>query len=83
MGIQALSSAANTALSGLDSVASRVEQVANDVAGGIQDAPGESATQSLAAITQLPKLRLEAFGNAQVLRESQELLDEFPSLPRR
>ena len=83
MSIQALSSAANTALNGLDGVISRVEQVADEVARGIQDAPGESATGPLSAIAQLPKLRLEAVANVRVLRAAQELLDEFPAFPRR
>ena len=84
MGIQALSSAATQALSGIDRAISEVEQVAKNVAdGGLADHPGESASQSVAAVTKLPELKQRALANAQVLNTAEELLSELTDQPRR
>ena len=83
MSIQGLSSAANSALSGLNKIIRDVEQVAVEVAGGLQNASGESSTQSLSAFSRLPELKSQARANAQVLSTVQELLSGLTIQPRR
>ena len=83
MSIQGLSSAANSALSGLNKTIRDVEQVAVEVAGGLQNASGESSPQSLSAFSRLPELKSQARANAQVLSTVQELLSGLTIQPRR
>ena len=51
--------------------------MAKSVAGGLADHPGESASQTVAAVTQLLELKQQALANAQVLNTAQELLSEL------
>jgi methyl-accepting chemotaxis protein len=83
MSIQALSSTANRALGGIDRAISEVEQVATNVAASLSDHPGESASQTVAAVTKLPELKQQALANAQVLNTAQELLGELTNKPPR
>jgi methyl-accepting chemotaxis protein len=83
MGIQAISSAANQALGDIDRAVGDVEKVAQSVAAGLDDHPGESASQTVAAVTKLPELKQQALANAQVLNTAQELLSDLTNKPPR
>lgn len=83
MSIQSLSSAAHTALNGLQNVFREVEQVAVDVAYGTHEQSGENFSQSLSSLARLPELRMRALANAKVLSTTEELLSDFTLLPRR
>ena len=83
MAIQALSSTANQAVGGIERTINEVQSVAKSVAGGLADHPGEIASQTVAAVTQLPELKQQTLANSQVLNTAQELMSELTNKPPR
>ncbi len=83
MKIGSLTSAAQTALNGLGNVISQVERVAEHVAAGIADDPGESFSSGLSEVAKLPLLNHQARANAKVFNTAEELLGDLARMPRR
>jgi len=83
MKVGSLTSAARTALSGIDAAADKVEEVARNVAGGSESRPGAKTADVMSALSRLPELKQHARANAEVLDTADTLLKELAAVPRR
>lgn len=75
MAISSVTSAMHTALSGIDRIGQRMEQIAGNVAAGIESEAGESNQLLKSGIIDLPQLKHEAVANMKVFETAESLLN--------
>ncbi|QDT99468.1 hypothetical protein [Gimesia aquarii] len=75
MAISSVTSTMHTALSGIDRIGQRIEQIAGNVASGIESEAGESSQVIKSGIIDLPQLKHEAVANMKVFETAQSLLN--------
>ncbi|QDU08933.1 hypothetical protein [Gimesia aquarii] len=75
MAISSVTSAMHTALSGIDRIGQRMEQIAGNVAAGIESEAGESNQLLKSGIIDLPQPKHEAVANMKVFETAESLLN--------
>jgi methyl-accepting chemotaxis protein len=83
MKIGSLTSAARTALSGIDDVFRQVDDTAHKVAAGVQKEGNPGTDDVSSAIAKMPALKQQAAANARVFETANALLTELTTKPRR
>lgn len=83
MAISSITSAMNTALSSIDRVSQRVEQIAVNVASGTESEAGESSQLINSGITDLPLLKHQAAANVKVFETAENLLNTLMTQRRK
>ncbi|WP_298859739.1 hypothetical protein [uncultured Gimesia sp.] len=75
MAISSVTSAMNTALSSIDRVSQRVEEIAGNVASGIESEAGVESHLINSGILDLPLLKQQALANVKVFETAESLLN--------
>ena len=83
MAISSITSAMNTALSSIDRVSQRVEEIAVNVASGTESEAGESSHLVNSGITDLPTLKYQAAANVKVFETAENLLNTLMTQRRK
>ncbi len=77
MAISSVTSAMHTALSSIDRIGQRMEQIAGNVASGIESEAGESSHLINSGIVDLPQLKHQAAANVKVFDTAESLLNSL------
>ena len=83
MNVSSLSSAARTALSGIERVTDQIDEIAYNVAAGVSSEEGDQITGTLSELSRLADLKQQARADARVFSTVEELFAELESMPRR
>jgi len=83
MAISSVTSARNTAISSIDRVSQRVEQIAGNVAAGIESDAGVESHLINGEILELPLLKHQALANVKVFEAAEGLLSTLMIQPRK
>ncbi|MCH9656224.1 MAG: hypothetical protein K0U86_21945 [Planctomycetes bacterium] len=75
MAISSVTSAMNTALSSIDRVSQRIEEIAGNVASGIESEAGVESHLINSGILDLPLLKQQTLANVKVFETAESLLN--------